>query len=185
MDQLSAQNRPEQQDSVSIEKSHSAPSFGLSMIVTWFGAGLSPKAPGTVGSLAALPFAWGLSVIAPVGQAWLILLIASALVFALGWWASGKYVEKTGVKDPGLIVIDEVAGVWLTIALSYLTTGHGAYLLSFLMFRVFDILKPWPISWFDRTIDGGLGIMLDDILAGAIAAIPVYIVMSFFPLPLP
>ncbi|GAB3456950.1 hypothetical protein GCM10027396_37150 [Insolitispirillum peregrinum] len=73
----------------------------------------------------------------------------------------------------------------MTIALCLLSVGQPAYVLSFVAFRIFDILKPWPICWFDRTIHGGLGIMLDDLLAGALAAIPIIIILSLTTLPLP
>lgn len=161
------------------------PSVWVLVLVTWFGSGLSPKAPGTIGSLAALPSAWLILQWVPVAWASAAMLAGSFVVFFLGWWVSSLYVQKTQTQDPGLIVIDEVAGLWLTVALSLFLTGQENYVLSFLFFRVFDILKPWPIRWFDRSIHGGLGIMLDDMVAGALAVLPLYILQSFLSFPLP
>lgn len=130
---------------------------------TFFGAGLSPLAPGTVGSVAALPAAWGLLML---GGPWL-LAGAAVIAFAVGTWASEAVVRRTGTDDPGLIVIDEVAGQWLTLVavpLDPLWFGAG-----FVLFRLFDIVKPWPASWADRSVKGGFGVMLDDAIAGLYA----------------
>lgn len=130
------------------------------LLATWFGAGLLPKAPGTWGSAAALPFAWLIMAWGGAGA----LLAASATCFAAGWWASAVYVVRTGADDPGEVVIDEVAGQWLVLALAPL--DPLAYLVGFGLFRLFDVWKPWPVGWADRSIGGGLGIMLDDMIAG-------------------
>jgi phosphatidylglycerophosphatase A len=134
------------------------------LIATWFGSGRLPWAPGTWGSLAALPFAWAI--------AWLFgeraLLIAAAIIFVIGWWAAHRVARDSGVQDPGSVVIDEVAGQWLTLAVT--PPGWVAYLAGFLLFRLFDITKPWPARWLDRHVGGGLGIMADDIAAGFYAA---------------
>jgi phosphatidylglycerophosphatase A len=130
------------------------------LLATWFGAGLLPKAPGTWGSLAALPFAW---LIVSVGGG-TALAIAILLVFALGWWAAERTAQAIGLEDPGCIVIDEVAGQWLVLLATPPDVLH--YLIGFLLFRIFDIKKPWPVGWADRHIKGGLGIMFDDVLAG-------------------
>jgi phosphatidylglycerophosphatase A len=141
--------------------------------VTWFGSGLSPKAPGTMGSLAALPFAAALVWV--VGEPWarLALCLASVAVFFIGWAASAVYVARSGRQDPGLVVIDEVAGMWLTLVVA--PTNPWAYLLGFIAFRIADILKPWPVCYFDRTLHGGLGIMVDDILAAGYAALGLWV----------
>ncbi len=130
------------------------------LLATWFGAGLLPKAPGTWGSLAALPFAWAL---ARSGGSFAVGL-GALLVFLVGWWAAGRHAAAAGAEDPGQVVIDEVVGQWLvllTVRPDLLSYGIG-----FLLFRLFDITKPWPVRWADRRIHGGLGIMLDDVLAG-------------------
>lgn len=144
-------------------KSHDAPMrwyHPVSLLATWFSSGLLPKAPGTWGSLAALPPA---AVIL-----WLFgnlgLLVATLAISLVGIWASGSYARRQGIKDPGVVVIDEVAGLWL--ALLPFCFEPLTFVLAFVIFRAFDILKPWPISWADRHLADGLGIMADDILAG-------------------
>lgn len=129
------------------------------IVATWFGSGLLPRLPGTWGSLAALPFAWG---IASVGGA-RALGLAIALLFLLGWWASAIYVERLQLDDPGSIVVDEVAGQWFVLLLA--PPDLLLYFAGFVLFRLFDILKPWPAGWADRYVKGGLGVMLDDMLA--------------------
>lgn len=134
------------------------------LLATGFGVGLLPKAPGTWGSLFALPAAWG--IVAATGQPGLAL--AAAGVFVVGIWAAGACVEKQGIQDPGPVVIDEIAGQWAALLLVPVDLIH--YAVGFVLFRAFDILKPWPVGWADREIKGGLGIMLDDALAAAYAA---------------
>ena len=132
-------------------------------LCSWFGAGWIPKAPGTWGSAAALPLGWLLY--------WLggppLLGLASLIVFFVGWWASERIVRFDGLEDPSWVVIDEVAGQWLTLL--FTPPSLLAYAAGFALFRLFDIWKPWPISWCDREIKGGLGIMVDDVLAGLLA----------------
>jgi phosphatidylglycerophosphatase A len=140
-----------------------------SWLATWFGAGLLPAAPGTWGSLAALPFAW---VILTGPGPW-ALLAAAAIVFALGLWASGRYISGRDDKDPAAVVIDEVAGQWLALTLA--APGDvWQFAVGFLLFRLFDISKPWPAGYAERRLPGGLGIMADDLVAGAYAAIVGY-----------
>ena len=137
-------------------------------LATWFGAGLLPRAPGTWGSAAALPFAW---VIAEAGgAAWL--LAAVAVVFALGVWSAGVYAAADGGGDPGPVVIDEVAGQWLVLVVA--APDWRMYILGFLLFRLVDITKPWPAGWADRNLKGGFGIMLDDVLAAPYAMAVLY-----------
>ena len=140
-----------------------------SLLATWFGAGLLPVAPGTWGSLAALPFAWAIATL--LGQP--ALLIAAAIVFCIGWWAAAQVGRASGIADEGSIVIDEVAGQWLTLAA--VPPSAAAYILGFLLFRLFDITKPWPARTAERTIPGGLGVMADDIVAGLYAAVLLYV----------
>lgn len=147
------------------------------LAATWFGCGLLPKAPGTWGSLAALPFAWGLSKLG----GWPVLLAASLLCFLAGWWASAVYVRHTGVDDPSEVVIDEVAGQWLVLAAA--PADPLLYAIGFALFRVLDITKPWPARWADRHVHGGLGVMLDDMLAAAYGAAIIAIIALWKTLP--
>ncbi|MEO5375917.1 MAG: phosphatidylglycerophosphatase A [Alphaproteobacteria bacterium] len=135
-------------------------------VATWFGAGLLPWAPGTWGSLAALPFAWGLCV---MSDGPLPLALATAGVALLGWISADHHARRIGEADPGQVVVDEVAGQWLTLVA--VPPDILAYAAGFLLFRLFDIWKPWPAGWADRTLKGGLGIMVDDIVAGAYAGL--------------
>ncbi|MDR2212009.1 MAG: phosphatidylglycerophosphatase A [Pseudomonadales bacterium] len=127
-----------------------------------FGSGLAPRAPGTFGTLAAVPCYLVLRYL-PLPH-YLLLLIAA---FALGIWLCGRTAEALGVHDHGGIVWDEFVGFWLTMTLA--PPGWLWLLLGFLLFRLFDVLKPFPINWLDRRVGGGLGIMLDDVLAGVFA----------------
>ena len=141
---------------------------------TWFGAGLLPKAPGTWGSLAALPFGW----IVTYYGGYLSLALATLLVFFIGWWSSARYVEIFNKEDPGEVVIDEVAGQWIVLLAAPL--DPVTYVGAFLLFRLFDILKPWPVSFADKNIKGGLGIMIDDVLAGIYGAVILALILEFF-----
>ena len=150
--------------------SDSAPAFWhpVSLLATWFGSGLLPGAPGPWGSLAALPFAW---LLVQLGGAPL-LAAATILLFVIGIPVSARYAQQLGDADPGAVVIDEVAGQWLAI----LPVAHALpfYLVAFAAFRLFDIVKPWPVGWLDRHLKGGLGIMADDLAAGVYAAAVAY-----------
>ncbi len=129
-------------------------------LATWGGVGLIKSAPGTWGSLAALPFAWLIQ--SYLGN--IALLIAAVIIFLIGWLVSSFYMNKGNVEhDPSEIVIDEVAGQWWL--LSMLPFSMKAYVVGLLLFRFFDIVKPWPISFVDKKIGGGFGVMLDDIMA--------------------
>lgn len=129
------------------------------LFATWFGVGLMPFAPGTWGSLAALPFAWLIA----LWGGWPALAAATAIVFLGGWWASGRVTRRGGVADPGFVVIDEVAGQWLVLL--PVVPAPLPYAAGFLLFRLLDIWKPWPAGWADRRVGGGFGVMLDDVLA--------------------
>jgi phosphatidylglycerophosphatase A len=135
------------------------------LVATWFGAGLLPAFPGTWGSLAALPCAWAIVLVG--GPA--ALALSAMLVFGLGWWAAGRLAAASGHEDPGFIVVDEVAAQWLVLALAPL--DWRAYAAAFLLFRVFDITKPWPARAIERRVAGGLGIMLDDTVAALYAMV--------------
>lgn len=139
------------------------------LIATWFGSGLAPKASGTFGTIAALPFAFVIQYY--LGNT--ALFIASIIMFFVGWWASNEYMKFFPEKhDPKQIVVDEVVGVWLVI--SSLSDDDfimifPIYFIAFIFFRFFDILKPFPISVADRKIKGGFGVMFDDVLAAIYA----------------
>ena len=139
------------------------------VIATWLYSGLMPKAPGTWGSLAALPFAWAL-----IEYGNLTGLMAGVIVsFIVGLWASSVYMQKSGRADPGEVVIDEVCGVFITCLPLVLYSGPIAledYGMAFALFRLFDILKPWPIRIFDRK-HSAFGVMMDDVVAGILAAL--------------
>ena len=131
---------------------------------TWMGCGLMRPAPGTWGTLGALPFGVGLMFLGIP-----YLLLASILIFAVGYWASGKVERMTGEKDASLIVIDEAVGVW--IALIPASLSPLSVFWAFILFRAFDVFKPWPVSWFDQKMTGAASVMLDDVMAGIYAAL--------------
>ncbi len=142
------------------------------LIATWFGAGFLPLTPGSWGSLAALPFAWAIRALSGLPG----LAIAAAIAFFAGWRAAAVVAEASGLGDPGSVVIDEVAGQWLVLLAAPL--APLAWALAFVLFRVFDIWKPWPAGWADRHIHGGLGIMLDDLLAAGYAALVLFALLA-------
>ena len=123
-----------------------------------FGSGLAPKAPGTFGTLVALPLVWLLSL---AGTVWFVAFLVLGTL--LGIYVCGKTAADVGEHDHGAIVWDEVIGFTLTMLLIPVTLT--TLLLGFVLFRFFDIVKPWPIRWFDQRVHGGFGIMLDDLLA--------------------
>lgn len=129
-----------------------------------FGSGLSPKAPGTAGTVVALIIYLLLPRMEPLFFAAMIVLS-----FLFGIWLCGKTAEDLGVHDHGGIVWDEFVGYWITMFMA--PTGLIWALLGFVLFRILDIFKPWPIKWADKELSGGLGIMLDDVLAGIMAAL--------------
>ncbi len=137
------------------------------LLSTAGGAGLSRWAPGTMGTLVALPIWWWL--LAPLSLP--IYLLVLLLVVALGWWTTDRTLRLVDLDpsdheqaDDGAIVIDEVAGVWL--ALLFAPQTWWVLVASFLLFRLFDIVKLWPVSWADQRLPGAWGIMADDLLAG-------------------
>ena len=134
-----------------------------------FGSGLAPVAPGTFGSLVGLAIALAL---APLGLTWN--LVAVAVAVGVGIWICGESARRLGVHDHPAIVWDEVAGMMITM-LAVPDAWWGAP-LAFVLFRLFDIAKPWPIREIDHGLGGGMGIMLDDVLAGLFAALGLTIV---------
>ena len=127
-----------------------------------FGSGLSSKAPGTMGTLAALPVWYLLAQLPLAGY-----LAGLLLVIAVGPYLCGKTARDLGVHDHGGIVWDEIAGFLLTMLLVPVSVWMA--LIGFALFRLFDIVKPWPIGWLDRHVHGGTGIMLDDLVAALYA----------------
>ena len=141
------------------------------IVATFFGTGLSPLAPGTAGSIAALPLAWVL-----LQMPLLTAAMGVAFLFALGLWSANHLEQVSGQHDAQIIVIDEVVGVCVsTLILGWwLRAAVDPYLLlllAFVSFRLFDIVKPWPVGWLDRAIGGGLGVMIDDIAAAIMGAL--------------
>lgn len=123
------------------------------------GAGLTPKLPGTVGTLWAIPLWWWLS-----GLGTTPYLVITGCVFVFGVWICNRAMSKLEQHDHPGIVLDEIVGYLL--ALVVVPASVGWVLLSFVLFRFFDIVKPWPINWLDQHVRGGLGVMLDDLVAG-------------------
>ena len=134
-------------------------------LATWFGIGLIRPAPGTWGSLAGLLLAW--PVLEFGDNRWLAGAVVIAV--AVGIWAAGRHEATMGHPDPARVVIDEVAGIWITLLPACATWDH--FVVGFVAFRVIDILKPWPCSWADRRLKGGFGIMADDVMAGIYGAL--------------
>ncbi|MGA9853458.1 MAG: phosphatidylglycerophosphatase A [Gammaproteobacteria bacterium] len=141
-----------------------------------FGSGLFPKVPGTAGTVAGVIV---YLLLTPVAY-WLYLLI-TLILFLAGIFICGYSAKKMGVEDPGAVNWDEVVGYLITMAVVphalRMPYGWLWILLGFVLFRFFDILKPWPIRWLDRNLKGGLGIMLDDVAAAIPAAAILYIGM--------
>ncbi|AFJ47974.1 phosphatidylglycerophosphatase A [Shimwellia blattae] len=134
------------------------------LLATGFGSGLSPVVPGTMGSLASIPF-WCLLIMLPWPMYWLVVLVAAGI----GIYLCHVTARDMGVHDHGSIVWDEFVGMWITLAALPLYNWQWV-LAGFVVFRVLDMWKPWPVRWFDRNVHGGLGIMVDDIVAGIISA---------------
>ncbi len=132
-----------------------------------FGSGLAPKAPGTFGTLAAIPL-YLLAANLPL-PAYLVLTL---LMFLAGVWLCGRCGQILGIGDHGGIVWDEFVGLFITLAGA--PASAVAVVAGFVLFRVFDIFKPWPISYLDCNVHGGLGIMLDDAVAGLFAGLALF-----------
>jgi phosphatidylglycerophosphatase A len=132
-------------------------------LATWFGCGMTPLAPGTAGTLGAIPL---YLLVVRGGRS---LVIATAIVATLvGVWAASVVAREIGKKDPQFVVVDEVAGMLITMVPMDTLSWRGT-LVGFVLFRTLDTLKPWPIRWFER-LPGGWGIVLDDVAAGVVAA---------------
>lgn len=131
-------------------------------LATGFGAGLSPTAPGTVGTMVAIPLVFALAMLPLVASAFVIIAL-----LVLGVYVSERTSRDIGVDDHGGIVIDEIVGFAITMWALPLTWQW--LVAGFVLFRFFDIVKPWPVRFFDQHVTGGLGVMADDIVAGLLA----------------
>ena len=140
------------------------------LFATWFGIGLLRPAPGTWGSFAALLIWYFTEFLHPTAHVILPIFIL------FSWLVCSQATKDSDSKDHSAIVIDEVAGMLVT--LSFVSHGIMTYLFAFLLFRLFDIWKPWPISWIDQNIQGGLGILLDDLIAGFFAGGIIYGILT-------
>lgn len=140
-------------------------------IATWFGSGYAPKAPGTFGTLAALPFVW---VLGHFVESYLVLQAASvACVTLLALFATARTEAFWKLHDDPRIVIDEVAGI--TAALIWFPFDWMHVILGFIIFRILDIWKPWPIGYIDEEIPGAAGTVLDDVFAGLVTGLTLYL----------
>jgi len=145
-------------------------------IATGFGAGHAPVAPGTFGAAEGVVLFFIINAIVnqklllPPHWALIIFALVNIVIYALGVWASDQAIAATGLKDPRLAVIDEVSGQLIAMTPLIIYPSLAGVLVSFLLFRAFDIFKPYPIRRLER-LPGGYGIMSDDVLAGVYAAV--------------
>lgn len=144
------------------------------LLATGFGSGLSPVVPGTMGTLASVPF----YLLVANLPCWLYVLVV-IISAVIGIKICSQTSNDMGVHDHGSIVWDEFVGFWITMlmvpALNLPVLDWNWILLGFVYFRFFDMLKPWPISWFDKNVHGGLGIMIDDVVAGVAAGVVLWL----------
>lgn len=136
----------------------------IMIFATWFGCGKAPKAPGTFGTLGALPLAWALSLLAPLPYMLMTIVFS---IFAI--FVSHLHEISSGTHDASEVVIDEVAGFLVTM--TWVPFNWKFVLCGFVLFRLFDVVKPFPISYMDRNIKGGIGIVADDLVAGILSNI--------------
>ncbi|MDO4640501.1 MAG: phosphatidylglycerophosphatase A [Neisseria sp.] len=141
-----------------------------------FGTGLSPVMPGTVGTLPALPLTF-LLVKLGISGGWFLLLCT--LLFWVGIWICDVTERELGLQDYGGIVWDEIVAMMLVLI--WVPLSPGWWMAAFVAFRLFDMLKPWPIRWFDRRVHGGFGIMLDDVIAAGFSVLVLSVARVFVP----
>lgn len=158
------------------EQNSNKPNKLLLLYLSWFGTGYSPKAPGTVGSLATLPFLYLLHLNAP---SILLLVILIVVLTVLACWAADIVQKQMGLQDPQWIVIDEVIGMLITWTIVRPQT-YLEWALVFGAFRFFDIVKIWPASFFDEKVKNGAGTIVDDVISGLYAGFFVYYLSVFF-----
>ena len=139
------------------------------LLATVGGVGLLPLAPGTWGSLVGVAVAWA---VAAVSGPLAVSALAGAL-FVAGWWAAERVAKRSGIADPGFIVIDEVVGQALVLA--WVPPTPWAYALGFVLFRIADIVKPWPIRAVEQRFRNGFGVMADDVAAAVYAGLVLYL----------
>ena len=157
---MTEQRQPREPDALILSTPEHLIAFG-------FGTGLARKAPGTFGTLVGLPFYFALH-----GLPLPAYVLACALLFVFGCWVCGRSAHLLQVHDHGGIVFDEIVGFCIAAAplLAYPAVSPWWLLAVFALFRFFDVLKPWPIRYFDEKLHGGFGIMFDDALAGLASA---------------
>ena len=142
------------------------------MYITFFGIGYVPIASGTFGSMAGIILGYIIYLIE-----FNLFYILIPILFILGIISSNIYEKQTNIKDSSIIVIDEVVGQ--LISMMFFMHNNFLVILSFFIFRFFDILKPWPASYIDNKIKGGMGVMLDDVIAGIYTIFTIYIIQLF------
>lgn len=146
----------------------------INLLAFGFGTGLVPVAPGTFGTLPAL-LLW-----VPLSQLdWTAYLAVVTAMAVAGVWICQRASDSIGVHDHGGIVWDEIVGYLVTVFL--IPFSVTAMVIGFLLFRFFDIVKPWPVSWIDKKVSGGLGIMLDDVIAGMLSCALLHLIYRLFP----
>jgi phosphatidylglycerophosphatase A len=148
--------------------------FLARVVATAFGSGYSPFAPGTAGSAVGLLLFWPMA-----AWPWPWQVAAAAALFLVGSLAGGRVARHVGLKDPGIVVVDEVVGQWVTLAALPFTPVTAA--LGFLLFRTMDIVKPWPARDLER-VPGGWGIMADDVAAGVYAHLALRVALLVWPI---
>ncbi len=136
-----------------------------------FGSGLAPIAPGTFGTIAAIPVYWLMS-----GLPLISYLLLTLIAFIAGIWICQRSADWLGKDDPSAVVWDEIVGYLVTMIAA--PVGWQWMLIGFVLFRFFDIIKPWPIRWFDKNLHGGLGIMVDDVVAGVFATLILHFIFT-------
>lgn len=147
------------------------------LLATGLGSGFAPIAPGTVGSVLALPIWW--FCVAPLPLWGQLSFVVAATLLAI--WIVERACRATGVGDASQIVLDEFVGQWAALVAA--PKSVLALVLGLLLFRLFDIAKPWPVSWADRQLRGGLGVVMDDLFAGVLAALVLQLSVRFDVLP--